>query len=430
MGAIQTYGNMIKKYAPEHPLAARRMICAGLALERFRSRHLADRSLPGAYRYLNTYAVGEVLSALRHPEQTVWANIFAPVEILQCFGVHTLSIECLSSFLSGFTIENYFLDYAESGGMAPTLCSYHKNFIGAVDSGVIAPAAFAVTTSTICDGNVNTFRYLSQKHGIPSFLLDIPEQDSPEAEAYVTEQLRELIGALEEVFKKTFDMDALAGALERENASKACYERTLKLLAHKAYPSTLTLQMYMLFANHLNIGTPEILKFYRQMESEVNAAPEFDGVNLFWVHLIPYYQETLKAYLNGRGQYQIQGMEMSLDYREPLDPGRPLESLARKMICNLYTGSYGRKADLVRDIVQEIHPDGVVNFCHWGCKQSSGGTMLLKERMQEIQMPFLILDGDGIDRRNSHDGQIRTRFEAFLEVVRQRKMDSGAERRL
>ena len=121
---------------------------------------------------------------------------------------------------------------------------------------------------------------------------------------------------------------------------------------------------------------------------------------------------------------------MSLDYREPLDPGRPLESLARKMICNLYTGSYGRKADLVRDIVQEIHPDGVVNFCHWGCKQSSGGAMLLKERMQEIQMPFLILDGDGIDRRNSHDGQIRTRFEAFLEVVRQRKMDSGAERRL
>ena len=88
------------------------------------------------------------------------------------------------------------------------------------------------------------------------------------------------------------------------------------------------------------------------------------------------------------------------------------------------------EADLVRDIVQEIHPDGVVNFCHWGCKQSSGGAMLLKERMQEIQMPFLILDGDGIDRRNSHDGQIRTRFEAFLEVVRQRKMDSGAERRL
>ena len=32
-------------------------------------------------------------------------------------------------------------------------------------------------------------------------------------------------------------------------------------------------------------------------------------------------------------------------------------------------------------------------------------------------IPMLILDGDGIDRRNSHDGQIRTRLEAFLEML-------------
>ena len=30
---------------------------------------------------------------------------------------------------------------------------------------------------------------------------------------------------------------------------------------------------------------------------------------------------------------------------------------------------------------------------------------------------MLILDGDGIDRRNSHDGQIKTRLEAFLEML-------------
>ena len=30
---------------------------------------------------------------------------------------------------------------------------------------------------------------------------------------------------------------------------------------------------------------------------------------------------------------------------------------------------------------------------------------------------MLILDGDGIDKRNSHDGQIKTRLEAFLEML-------------
>ena len=64
-----------------------------------------------------------------------------------------------------------------------------------------------------------------------------------------------------------------------------------------------------------------------------------------------------------------------------------------------------------------LKPDAVIQFCHWGCKQSSGGSLLLKEKMQEMEIPMLILDGDGIDRRNSHDGQIETRLEAFLEML-------------
>ncbi len=421
MDAVHTYGNLIKKYAPEHPTAAYRMICVGLLIEHFRAKILENRDLPAAWRALSTYAVDQVRAALRHPERTVWANLFSPVEILQCFDVYTLSIECLSSFLSGFTIENYCLDFAEEEGIAPTLCSYHRNFIGAVDSGIIPPAAYAVTTSTICDGNTNTFRYLGEKHDIPTFLLDIPDHDTPETEAYVVRQLRELIAALEERFGKKLDLTRLSQVLSRENESKESYARTLRMMKTKAYPSTLTTQMYMLFANHMNIGTPEILSFYRQMEAEVAAAPEFSGVNVFWVHLLPYYQETLKSYFNGSRDYQIQGIEMSLDYREPLDAAHPLEALAKKMIGNIYNGSYERKAALVQEIAREIEPDGVINFCHWGCKQSSGGAMILKEKMQEIDMPFLILDGDGMDRRNSSDGQIRTRFEAFLEMIQKKR---------
>ena len=37
---------------------------------------------------------------------------------------------------------------------------------------------------------------------------------------------------------------------------------------------------------------------------------------------------------------------------------------------------------------------------------------------------MLILDGDGIDKRNSHDGQIKTRLEAFLEML-----DSGGRQK-
>ena len=70
----------------------------------------------------------------------------------------------------------------------------------------------------------------------------------------------------------------------------------------------------------------------------------------------------------------------------------------------------GRHAD-------RLKPDAVIHFCHWGCKQASGGSLILKDRMKEKGIPMLILDGDGIDKRNSHDGQIKTRLEAFLELL-------------
>ncbi len=421
MDVIQTYGNIVKRNAPNRPRAACRLICIGLGLNRFRLAHFGDKEIPAAYRFLNSYAMGEVRDGIREPERSVWANLFSPVEILHCFEVHVASVECLSSFLSGFKIESYFLDYAEDEGIAPTLCSYHRNFIGAVDSGVIPPASYAVTTSTICDGNTNTFRYLGEKHSIPTFLLDIPSDDSPEAEEYVVGQTRALICELEDTFHKKLDYARLSKVLERENESKASYERTLRMMKTKSYPSTMTLQMFMLFANHIYIGRPEILNFYRQMEAEVAAAPEFGGTNIFWVHLLPYFQETLQSYFNLNPDYQIQGTDMGLDYRKPLDPAHPLESLAKKMICNIYNGSYERRADTVQEIVRELQPDGVIDFCHWGCKQSSGGAMLLKERMQETGTPFLILDGDCVDRRNISDGQIRTRLEAFLEMIDKNK---------
>ena len=102
---------------------------------------------------------------------------------------------------------------------------------------------------------------------------------------------------------------------------------------------------------------------------------------------------------------------------EMLDEEQPFHALAEKIIRNLYNGSYSHKAQMVGRLAAKFRPDAVIQFCHWGCKQSSGGSILLKEQMQKMDIPMLILDGDGIDKRNSHDGQIKTRLEAFLEML-------------
>lgn len=425
---VKIYGNYIKKAMDTgHTSRAQHMIQAGLTAEKFRVRHFSDQRMPQAYRQLNELAVKSVHSGLRHPEHYAWTNIFAPVEILECFGLNCISIECISSFLSGFEIEDGCIDYAENHGIAPTLCSYHKNFIGGVLSGIIPPPVFATTTSMICDGNINTFHYLSKKYSIPHYILDIPDEYSREAEDYVVHQLEELIEILESTLGQKLDMDELKRTLERENRSKADYAAFCDQMARKDYPTTMTLQMYLLFATHLQIGTPQTEQFFHALRQDVASYPDFKGKRILWVHLFPYYQQTLKQYLNFGTQYAIQCGDMNLDYMEPLDSSQPLHALARKMLLNVYNGAYERKIDMISDLVDRYHPDALIHFCHWGCKQSSGGVMLLKQRMKEKGIPLLILDGDAVDRRNSHDGQIRTRIEAFLELIDAETSEGGTQ---
>lgn len=421
MDYVKAYGELIKKTAGSHPLAARRMIYAGLIEELIRMKIAPKKEMPQALRMLNYQSVRKVYQAIRHPENSCWTNIFAPVEIMQCFGLDCVSMECLSSFMSGFMIEDHLIDTAESEGIASTLCSYHKGFIGGVDSGIFPPAPLSVTTSMVCDGNINTFRHVQQTKGVPSFVIDVPNENSAYAMEYVTGQLKDLISVLEDVTGKKMDMAQLRRRLKMENESKQCYLDFLKEEKHRFYPKTLTLELYLLFVTHLDIGSEDSLRFLRLLKEDVKKYPTRTGPNIFWVHLMPYYQQTLQKYFNYKDDYYIQAIDMNLDYTEMLDTEHPLEALARKMLDNIYNGPYSRKVEKVAQLVKEMESDAVIHFCHWGCKQSVGGVMLLREKMQEMGIPMLVLDGDGMDRRNSHDGQIRTRLEAFLEMLDQMK---------
>ncbi len=419
MGIVKTYGNLIKHFASVHPAVSRRMITTGLSLERFRAEHLSDKRTPKAYVELNTLAVSQIQHGLKNPETTAWTNLFTPVEILQCFDLFCLSAEALSSFWSGFFIEDLFINEAEAAGFAPTLCSYHKCFLGSALSNVTAKPSFAVTTSTVCDANFNTFRFVEKHCGIPTVFLDIPAVSTPESRQYVVEQLKELIHSLQHHTRKPFDIDRLREILARENRSKELYNLYLKEKARKAYPTTLTLQMYELFATHLSIGSPEALHFFQSLYDEIKTCPDFHGKRIYWVHLLPFYQESLRQVFHLSDRYQLQGFEMNIDYTDPLDLSDPLGSLADKLIGNLYNRPFTDKIDLVLRMARFLRCDGLIHFCHWGCKQSIGGAMRLKEAVTAAGLPILLLDGDAIDRSNSADGQIRTRLEAFLELLDQ-----------
>ena len=431
MGIIEKYSRLIIRKIDGSPGAAERMIRIGLKYEDLRLRATKKRGkIPVALNILNRLAIRSVADALAHPEKTVWANIFAPTELLTVFGLKPLSIECFAAFMGGFKTEDHFLRRAEAIGMSDTLCSYHKCFIGAADSGVMRRPLMSLTTTLACDANVNTFRYLEKRLGVESFVIDTPFEYTDESLRYVSGQLCSLISRLEEVSGRRFDEDALKAALARENEARALQEEAFALQAAKIYPTSLTLHLFKLFATHVLCGSEGVLGYYRALVEDLKSYPDAEGadkVNILWAQLMPYYQETLKNCLGGDGPYHIVAKDFDFDYGfgSRLDTGRPIEALAKKILLNPYNGPFRRRIEAALEMARLLNVEGAIMFCHWGCKQSAGGALEMKSAFDEAGIPLLILDGDGIDKRNDAPGQIKTRAEAFFEMLAAGRRDPG-----
>lgn len=417
MYVVDKYIDHVKEEAINRPEKSWDKILLGFRANKWRMKLLPNRNLSRGYQKLETMMMSLVADSLSREGSYVWGNIFAPCELMQCFGLHTLSIECLSCYMSGYHLEDYFIDYAQNIGIAPTLCSYHKTFVGGVESKVVKKPEYAVTTSLSCDGNLNTFRYLEKTAHVPFTFLDVPYSDDKESIAYLADQLRAFTKVLEERTGKTFQEEKLQKILRTENETLRELKKFFEYQKNYYYPGELISHLYMMMGMHLLIGTEEFLDLIRFMNEEIQQGEPFTGKKILWIHLLPFYQESLKEYFNSNRDYQIIASDIILDFMDELDTEHPFEALAGKIIKNLYNGSYAHKAEMIGQLADRLKPDAVIHFCHWGCKQASGGSILLKEKMQKMNIPMLILDGDGIDKRNSHDGQIKTRLEAFLELI-------------
>lgn len=424
---IHRYMDHVRRTCETDPERGWRDALIGFRGNTWGSRHLPNFHAARGYHKLEAYTLGLVSDQLGHESNYVWGNVFAPVEIMECFGLGTVSVECLASFFSGYHAAPYFIDRAQESGIASTLCTYHKTVMGMMETGVLHAPRLAVTTSCACDGNLSTFRQLGQRMDVPMVLLDVPYDNDDASIDYLADQLRELARTLEKLTGTPFDESRLSHLLEVERETNALAWEFICLQAEHFYPAEFIHHLFFVLAMQLSAGSEELRDLLRFMVDDIKRAPRLQGDKILWVHLMPYYQQSLKAAFDYSPAHQIVAVDMAFCTMSDLADADPFRALAKKLVGNAMNGPYERKLALVDRLLDATHADGVIHFCHWGCKQSSGGSALLREHLHEAGVPLLQLDGDGIDERNSHDGQIKTRLEAFFEVLEAKRAEGAAQ---
>lgn len=419
MKAVQIYCDFVRRNLDD-PKLAKKLINFGIAVAEKYVTYFGDRRFPSSHRYLNKICMRYMNEPLYNPERSVWVNIFSPAQIFHSMGVFPLFIEAYSSFMSGFFIEDALIDKAEATGISNTLCSFHKAFIGAGEYGILRKPKMAVTTSIICDGNLNTFRYLAKKYDIPFYIIDVPSKISDNAIAYVKDQLVEVIKMSEEIFSQKFDIDKLRETVERENKANGYRRKYLSYLSSRALNSIMSFEMFMLYTSHVFMGRVETLRFYEKLLQDIKNAPERSKKGIFFIHLVPMWEPSFQHYFNLGKNYDILGCDINYDFIGDIDISDPIRGIAEKLVSIPYNGNFGKIVNHTAKIIDIVRPDGIIQFCHWGCKQSLGIANLYKKVFKEKGIPFLAVDGDIMDKRNNQEGQTKTRLEAFLEILESR----------
>lgn len=419
---IAKFGRCVCKITPEHPQAGRRLLLAGFGAFGLKLRLAPDKRLPPSRQYVARYVNQTLTGVLSHPERAAMVSVFMPCELLEAMDIVPMCAELYAAFMAGAGSEAVFAETAEAAGIPETYCSYHKVLLGSAYAGVLPAPAMVVNTSLVCDANNLTFRELAAHYGIPQYYVEVPPEQSEESLRYVEGQLRELAAFLQDKTGRRLEEDRLRQALVRSRNTielfRACQERK----AGRRLPGDLTSEMYEIYMTHNALGTAQAQRYARTLLADLEAAPPAHGLRLLWLHTIPFWQEPARQALNFSGRCQVVSCDMNFEGLVDIDPDRPYESMARRLVYSRWNGGGERVAAAV-DMARALSVDGVICFCHWGCKQTMGLSAVLKTTLEENGFPTLIINGDGCDRRNTSDGQTATRLNAFLEMLEEARHD-------
>lgn len=379
-------------------------------------------------KYLNIFSIRSIRDTYNGEKPVGFGSLFLPFELFHATGISPFLPEVMGGFTAGLGIADQTLKKASSNWYSQDLCTFHRSASGAVEMDLFPKPSFIICTNLACDAAQKSFYHYALTYGIEKsyFLLDAPYKNDSRSLQYLAGQIKRLAESIADAAGKKIDMDSFARVIKFSNEFR---EWALKInnIRKKLldYPPDFNGLSFILPFHGL-IGTQEAVELYKNVYQELsgllNRQEEDPDINknspkkILWMHLKPYYKNEIFEIIDS-GNCKVVFEEINNVYWPRLDPEKPFESLALKMLSHPLTGKASDRIAALGRMADDYNIDGAILFTHWGCRQSNGSTRIIKDYFKERGIPVLALDGDCVDKSNSAAGQIKTRLQGYMEIL-------------
>jgi benzoyl-CoA reductase/2-hydroxyglutaryl-CoA dehydratase subunit BcrC/BadD/HgdB len=305
-------------------------------------------------------------------------------------------------------------------GFSPDACSFHRCALGCAVDGFLPEPDLLLAVNYPCDSAILSFAHNASLYDVPLVVIEVPLPDRATGQALLASQLEEAARRLAELsgYTRKESEEGLSQAIGLSNQALHYLRRVEEL--RKRSDCTLDGKDAMGNISVLSgcMGSRAGLDFYHLLSEELEqrGCEGDDSLRLMWMHLKPWYSQKIFDTLDRFG-VRVVCEEYTHSFWEPMDPRRPFQSLAAKTGGHFLVGPAKRRTAHLARLARDYRVDGAIHYNHWGCRQSCGGAVLVKQALQGMGVPTLLLEGDCVDEREYQEGQLSTRLEAFLESL-------------
>jgi len=376
-------------------------------------------------------------TADQNGKKVAWITSGGPVEPLIAMDVIPVYPENHGAMIGASKMGADLCEKAEAMGYARNLCSYARCDIACatVNGGPIGGLPkpdMLICCNNICGTVLKWYEVQARFFGVPLFILDTPFNHTDyttEAHQYIQRQLQEYIVFLETHCGRKMDHDRLAEVGRLSIAGQRLWQQVLDMAANRPAPMSAFDAFFHLSLIVTLRGTQTVVDYYTELLDEmktrvaegIGAVPA-ERYRLLWDNLPIWFRTRwLSERFGAHGACLVadtytSSWAGSLKY---LDEDDFLGSMAEgysRIYINIGTD---QMAERVIEMVQKYGADGLVLHSNRSCKPYSLGQYDIQRIVQQqMGIPALLIEADMNDARNFSEGQIETRIDAFMEILK------------
>ena len=361
-------------------------------------------------------------------EKVAWGGVLAPYDLLNAMGVTSCFVEFVGAMLASTGGVDPMLETAEELGFATDTCSYHRAVAGATEQGLMPEPDMLIATTAPCSGGLAIMEHLAHHFDKPMFVIQVPTRTDDLGVAHLADQFRSMVDFVGEHTGKKLDPQRLRAAMDATNRTRDLMFLVNEMARKVPSPARRRDLVNFGIVMALFMGTEGAVEVAQEYHDEFQArlatgqaGSQNERVRLMWLQNRIQFKNPLAKMLDEEFGAAVVLDELNDVNWEAIDPSEPFEGLARRALSIPLTGPASQRIANLQRLASLYSIDGAINPCQWGCRQGTGTRGLVEAGLKQVGIPVANLEVDCVDPRQFAEGQLRTRLEAFVEMLVERK---------